>query len=329
MPPPSRPSVVKSTRLDKPSVSSDTLDKPINRSDPLASNTRDLSDVPDLSTIYNAETKRYACPCCVHQLNNGYSYVSVLINHIMNDHAALDHSVFRRLLEDFEKLDVEVRTDGQDVDSVKKKVQSGPDDKTCGMCGKKFNTEGSLLRHAMVHTGEKPHKCKVCGKGFIHSSDLKRHQRTVHTGDKPHKCTQCGKGFTQASSLNRHTNTVHGDVRFTCEVCNKQFTQRACLKTHKRLHSDDKMYKCQLCEYTCRYIYLMKAHMREHTGDVYRCDVCDYTCIEKSRMTTHKRTHTGDKPYQCSVCEQRFTTSSYRNYHMKRVHGVDKNGNKI
>lgn len=45
----------------------------------------------------------------------------------------------------------------------------------CGVCKKLFK-KSSIARHAIIHTGNKPHRCDECPMAFFQKSDLTRHQ---------------------------------------------------------------------------------------------------------------------------------------------------------
>ncbi|KAG5675448.1 hypothetical protein PVAND_005352 [Polypedilum vanderplanki] len=77
-------------------------------------------------------------------------------------------------------------------------------------------------------------RCKVCKKMYRKGS-LARHE-IIHTGNKPHKCDQCPMAFYQKSDLQRHL-TIHSDnFDFECELCDKKFRIKKNLQVHNKRH---------------------------------------------------------------------------------------------
>lgn len=105
-------------------------------------------------------------------------------------------------------------------------------------CGKEFNDQGSLKKHASTH-GEKQFLCTYegCGKKFLDNSKLRRHQ-LVHTGERPYECQYCSKRFSLDFNLRTHLRTHTGDKPYQCSYpgCLKRFTQSSNLAAHEKNH---------------------------------------------------------------------------------------------
>ena len=71
---------------------------------------------------------------------------------------------------------------------------------------------------------------------------------------------------------------------------------------------------------------LFEIHLKSHTGEqiveelVCDHEGCNFRTPKKNRLTKHKWTHITDKQFQCSICEKRFPSDSYRRGHIRRVH---------
>ena len=73
---------------------------------------------------------------------------------------------------------------------------------TCDICNKKYSCRRNLTRHALIHSGEKPHECEVCGRCFAIRSYLASHMKT-HMKES-YFCSFCDKRFSSTETLKLH-----------------------------------------------------------------------------------------------------------------------------
>ncbi|KAM7371225.1 hypothetical protein PAMP_010714 [Pampus punctatissimus] len=106
----------------------------------------------------------------------------------------------------------------------------------CPYCGKMFSAS-SIVRHKLIHTGERPFKCTVpaCEKYFRSTPEIKKHVLIHHTTERPYKCDVCGKGFVKMCFLNTHSKIHSGEKPFVCQFCGKAFLKLYSMQRHKKL----------------------------------------------------------------------------------------------
>ena len=65
----------------------------------------------------------------------------------------------------------------------------------------------------------------------------------------------------------------------------------------------------------------LQKHMRIHTKEKpYECDVCEKRFTQSGNLKRHMVIHTNERPYECHVCEKRYRQLSGLKYHMRTQH---------
>ncbi|KAK3912527.1 Fez family zinc finger protein 2 [Frankliniella fusca] len=166
-------------------------------------------------------------------------------------------------------------------------------------------------------------ECGICGKEFRHQYTLMRHLPT-HTDERNYKCEDCGKAFRQMSTLSQH-RAIHSDARpYVCECCKKTFNRVSTLISHRKTHSDSKPHKCPICFKGFHQKGNLRNHVFTHTNErPYKCEICEKGFNQMSNLVCHKAHVHGDKSrHVCNMCGSEFLRRYALRLHQEYTHGI-------
>ncbi|XP_008206261.1 zinc finger imprinted 3 [Nasonia vitripennis] len=106
----------------------------------------------------------------------------------------------------------------------------------CAHCNKYFLTRKSLLKHLPIC--HKPlendltgYSCPNCDKRLSSKDHLKKHA-LVHSGERPHLCPECGQAFALLNTMKVHALSHYNIKPYACYICCLSYSQRSALMTH-------------------------------------------------------------------------------------------------
>lgn len=146
---------------------------------------------------------------------------------------------------------------------------------------------------------------------------LQRHMETNHIKNCSSVCHLCGKAFMVACYLTKHLRT-HSDERpFKCDFddCTLAFARKDKLQRHRNTHVGERKHVCQECGKSYFHRYDLTIHMRTHVSYKQPVHIIIYDTL--SNLNGLLFFQTGDRPYECTVCQKRFTSPRALTLHLR------------
>ncbi|GBN03436.1 Zinc finger protein Xfin [Araneus ventricosus] len=152
--------------------------------------------------------------------------------------------------------------------------------------------------------------CYKCNTFFTSINSLEDHWKTHHTDcNYKHQCPECSYSTEIITDICKHMHIHSGEKVYTCPHCPRKFTQKSHLHSHLFQHTGEKRFSCNFCKKQFVEKRKFTRHLSKHTEKRFRCPDCSKSFSFKYDMKVHRKSHTQEKPYNCSYCESKFTSS--------------------
>lgn len=169
-------------------------------------------------------------------------------------------------------------------------------------CNRLFSSKFKLVRHSLIHGGERPFECPSCERRFHRKDHLKTHLQIHNPNKALHACGLCGKKYSSALSFRKHS-ALHaaeaGDP--VCRLCGATFARREEVMLHLKVHSGSRVVKTP-------------------TERRFKCDRCDRSFFTRKDVKRHMVVHTGQRNFLCQFCPQKFGRKDHLVRHTKKTH---------
>jgi len=200
---------------------------------------------------------------------------------------------------------------------------------TCHICPQKFR-KLSKQNHLRLHTWERKHKCDVCSKKFKTIDSLNHHKNThLPKSEKPvFPCTLCDNKYCTKYTLKTHMKQKHSSeslnpTKSACTFCGSLISN---MTQHLRIHTGEKPFACPLCDMTFPYSKALRIHVATThiSKGIYKCSNCSRTYGYEHQLKWHIYNCLKGKNHRCTICNKMFTSSDTLQYHIRKVHTLEK-----
>ncbi|XP_063705154.1 zinc finger protein 846-like [Culicoides brevitarsis] len=211
---------------------------------------------------------------------------------------------------------------------------------TCHICFQEYVDLKSIRRHLLrIHNINPPqgtvlYECPECPQKFSDKSHLNRHALT-HSGIKPHVCPKCNKGFGRKEHLTRHLTNVRCDEvkepnakkdettvekPFSCPKCNKGFGRKDALTRHlSKIQCQEPEPKEQID--ATELLTIIK--VENVATEFPKCKICDKKFVHQTHLRVHMKTHDVQPlKFECPICGKNLSRKSHLSHHIRRIHSV-------
>ena len=172
-----------------------------------------------------------------------------------------------------------------------------------------------------VQERKKEHNCGECNAKFLEESDLNEHVLVVHDRKKEFKCFVCESYFKEHNELNIHIHQIHRVKQYTCNIdfCTAKFSRKLSLEIHiQNFHGTTKKQSeaVTVCE-----IGSLKCLACEENNRPYKCSLCNNRYSHQESLTKHfGEVHIVEKIYTCEICNIDFSQERSLTYHRQSNH---------
>lgn len=183
-------------------------------------------------------------------------------------------------------------------------------------------------------------ECFACHRTYKSIKTVRRHSRICRRTESQPKvakpsyyqrdtnnqfvCDLCGKCFTTRQSVYAHIQK-HVGPKFLCNICGKCLSNRNNLtKHHKTVHLKEKNYQCTTCDKRYDSSYRLRIHQNSHENiRLFGCTLCYQRFITSSALSRHKKTvHKQGELYECNICFRKFNVAYNMRAHMVTHTGI-------